>query len=579
MWVASDTRGSHTPEGSVPPGCARHAGRELRHPMVADGGRGWERGRGEVRLAEVHLSGSGLTNSGRDPVRPDVLSHDWPVSSTYFRFDTWSISEHIMCTNRNLQVNTCDAMDDATASQLSSHGTTLSSADQTSRTPNGQTQAYAFCDVHDAVGKTVHPYIDNWGRFSDAVRTRVKPEADVCETIDQSNVTNFATGALSSRHKTKTGISCRRTLLRNSTQHFKPPSFGFTKTREDNIIGHINSQIGELTACEEKFIAKVIEEAVARDCATTEPAVDANDETRVLDWARVNEAFKPRVGELGTAWVNWQVTDGSFSVNANADIKTAFSCSDPIKLGEERFAGKWIKKGLIVDGSFGKVFHALDVNTGALDVMKAEAASQGCTNETEVQVYKALESVGNVRGFPKLHYFGRTPKQNTMVLSRHGPSLHDLITAIYETFSDCTVLLLGLQAVKRLIVLHSTGHIHRDLKPENMLVGLDDPDTLYIIDYGLASRFVYDDDTHVQLGLVAGQVGTVEFSSVHANMGYEQSKTDDLVRLGYSLAYMLNGRLPWFHPTGASYSVEIIKTLNRETDIFVRRHGRAYGIL
>ena len=50
--------------------------------------------------------------------------------------------------------------------------------------------------------------------------------------------------------------------------------------------------------------------------------------------------------------------------------------------------------------------------------------------------------------------------------------------------------------MERLRVLHKLGYVHNDVKLENMLVGNQDPQTLYLIDFGLSTTFLEQDGTH-----------------------------------------------------------------------------------
>ena len=38
--------------------------------------------------------------------------------------------------------------------------------------------------------------------------------------------------------------------------------------------------------------------------------------------------------------------------------------------------------------------------------------------------------------------------------------------------------------------MHSLGYVHNDLKLDNILLGHKDPDQIYLIDFGLACRFL-----------------------------------------------------------------------------------------
>ena len=50
---------------------------------------------------------------------------------------------------------------------------------------------------------------------------------------------------------------------------------------------------------------------------------------------------------------------------------------------------------------------------------------------------------------------------------------------------------------KRLQVLHDIGFCHNDLKLDNILVGLNDPNIIYLIDFGIASKYIQADGSHI----------------------------------------------------------------------------------
>lgn len=45
-------------------------------------------------------------------------------------------------------------------------------------------------------------------------------------------------------------------------------------------------------------------------------------------------------------------------------------------------------------------------------------------------------------------------------------------------------------------MLHELGYVHNDLKLENVVVGKNDIDKVYLIDFGLASTYCESDGTH-----------------------------------------------------------------------------------
>ena len=92
----------------------------------------------------------------------------------------------------------------------------------------------------------------------------------------------------------------------------------------------------------------------------------------------------------------------------------------------------------------------------------------------------------------------------------------------------------------RVKLVHSLGFIHRDLKPENMLVGRTDPDTMYLIDFGLAKRY-QSRGRHIRMREGKCMVGAPRYASINALTGVELSRRDDIESMGYVLLYLYLG--------------------------------------
>ena len=88
--------------------------------------------------------------------------------------------------------------------------------------------------------------------------------------------------------------------------------------------------------------------------------------------------------------------------------------------------------------------------------------------------------------------------------------------------------------------------VHNDIKLENILVGHTDMDLLYLIDFGLATRFKDDNRSHISKKQLNKFNGNFLFASLNSCRGYNKSRRDDIESAFYVLIYLINyQQLPW----------------------------------
>ena len=156
-----------------------------------------------------------------------------------------------------------------------------------------------------------------------------------------------------------------------------------------------------------------------------------------------------------------------------------------------------------------------------------------------------------------------------MVMQLLGKSLESLLKhSKNNKFSLKTICLLGIELIPILKFIHDKHIIHRDIKPDNFAIGYDDPCQVYILDFGLAKKY-RSSKTLKQIKMVKHSklTGTARYASINALKGFEQSRRDDMESLGYVLAYLIRGTLPWQGIAAKTKEEKYAKILNKKINI------------
>lgn len=150
-------------------------------------------------------------------------------------------------------------------------------------------------------------------------------------------------------------------------------------------------------------------------------------------------------------------------------------------------------------------------------------------------------------GIPKILSFGKNRKYNILVETLLGKTIYEYFTKNKNANTKMKDLcMVAIQIIDRIQYIHSKNIIHQDIKPENFLVGNPDKSIIYIIDFGLSKKYRSSrTGKHISFSKNNKFYGTMNFSSINAMKGYQMSRRDDMISIGYMLIYLINGKLPW----------------------------------
>ena len=207
-------------------------------------------------------------------------------------------------------------------------------------------------------------------------------------------------------------------------------------------------------------------------------------------------------------------------------------------------------------GSFGKVYLGSKINSNDLFAVKFENKKN-----LDIVLEKEAYFLYLLRGFgiPEVITFGHNIKYNILIQTLLGNSINNIFFQNHKRFKIKDCCMIGIQILDRLEYIHSKYIIHRDIKPDNFLVGLSDASLIYLIDFGLAKKYMsHRTGKHVKFEIHKRWSGTSRFASANSLRGVSQSRRDDLESFCYILLYLMKGSLPWDKEFSHTYKEDLI---------------------
>ncbi|TVU44651.1 hypothetical protein EJB05_04097, partial [Eragrostis curvula] len=219
---------------------------------------------------------------------------------------------------------------------------------------------------------------------------------------------------------------------------------------------------------------------------------------------------------------------------------------------------EYVTERKLGQGGFGQVYVGRRVSGGSSRIgpdayevaLKLEHQSSKACQYGPPHEWHVYQTLKGCYGIPSVHYKGHQGDFYILVMDMLGPSLWDVWNSAGKAMSTHMVACIAVEAISILEKLHSKGFVHGDVKPENFLLGQPgsvDEKKLFLIDLGLASKWKEGtSNQHVGYDQKPDNFrGTIRYASVHAHLGRNGSRRDDLESLAYTLIFLLKGRLPW----------------------------------
>ena len=208
------------------------------------------------------------------------------------------------------------------------------------------------------------------------------------------------------------------------------------------------------------------------------------------------------------------------------------------------FFNKYKIKKLIYSSDFASVYQGINEKQNIPVAIKLEKRNaQKNLLESEAFLLMILRGYG----IPKIITYGHHGLYNVLIEEMLGKSLGYIYDSIWSAkFKMKDICMIALQCLDRLEYIHSKFVIHRDIKPQNFVIGRSDPNTIYLIDFGLSRKYRSSrTGKHIKFNNLKLTYGSLRYLSINGNRGYEQSRRDDLESLGYMLIFLATGKIPW----------------------------------
>ncbi|URE16935.1 hypothetical protein MUK42_10395 [Musa troglodytarum] len=220
---------------------------------------------------------------------------------------------------------------------------------------------------------------------------------------------------------------------------------------------------------------------------------------------------------------------------------------------------QWKKGNLIGSGTFGNVYEATNIHTGALCAMKEvniipdDAKSAECVKQLEQEI-KFLSQFKHPN---VVQYYGSETVDDRFYIYLeyvHPGSINKYVHRHCGAMTESVVRNFTHHILKGLAYLHGKDIMHRDIKGANLLV--DARGVVKLADFGMAKHLSGVAGTRSLKGSPYWMAPEVMQATMNKDIGYDFAV--DIWSLGCTIIEMFTGKQPWSGLEGAAAMFKVL---------------------
>ena len=224
---------------------------------------------------------------------------------------------------------------------------------------------------------------------------------------------------------------------------------------------------------------------------------------------------------------------------------------EPLYLKKKIIFKKFILGKLLNTSPFCWVYEGKNLIKNIPVAIKIEKTSNKNLLESEAYILMDIKGFG----IPEIISFGKYGNFKILIEELLGKSIQILWNSCPYKKDPLgknntlvkDICLLAIQGIERLKYIHDKNVIHWDIKLKNFLIGIKNPNNIYLIDFGFAKKYRSSrTGKHIKFSKINYLYGSLNYASLNTIKGYETSRRDDLESFGYMLICLAKGGwTPW----------------------------------